>query len=54
MYKDELKELLEGNKNIKSVWINQDGEWHTSETPDCKEVKRDDILKPAKKPTKDE
>jgi len=49
MYNDELKGLLELNENIKSVWVNEAGEWFTSETSDCKEVKRDEILKPTKK-----
>lgn len=55
MYPEELKELLESNKNIKSIWFNEDGVWHTSNIEDfTKEVKREDILKPAKKQKSDE
>lgn len=48
MYKDELKELLELNTNIFSVWIDADGNWHTSNVQGAKEVSRDEVLKPKK------
>jgi hypothetical protein len=49
MYNDELKGLLELNSNIEQVWINEVGDWFTSEQSDCKIVTREEILKPSKK-----
>lgn len=51
MYKDELKELLELNTNILSVWIDADENWHTSKVDGCKEVSREEVLKPKKAKT---
>jgi len=49
MYKDELKELLISNKNILSVWIDDNKDWHTAETLGTKEVTRETILKTKEK-----
>ena len=54
MYSDDLKGLLELNKNITSVWIDANGDWHTHEVANCEEVSREDILKPTKKVKKNE
>lgn len=48
-YNTELIALLEANKAIDKVWLNKDvTEWHLTEKPDFKEVKRDVILKAKK------
>lgn len=44
MYNEELKGLLKSNKNIESVWLNEEGEWFTSATEGCKEVTRAEII----------
>lgn len=44
-YSDELKELLQSNERIVSVWFDKDGEdWYTAPTVGCKEISRDEIL----------
>lgn len=48
MYKEELIGLLNLNPNIESVWIDENGDWHTIETEGAKEVTRQEILKPKK------
>lgn len=43
--KKELIDLVKSNQNIKKVWIDANGDWHTYEVKDCKVITREEVLK---------
>ena len=44
MYQQEMIDFVSTHPNILSLWIDANGDWHTSARPNAKEVLRADIL----------
>jgi len=44
MYQQEIIDFVKSHTSITSLWIDANGDWHTSKTPNAKEVSRENII----------